>query len=93
MFEFVSGYPMIAMSIVMLLCAGAYHAYQFRLRPLLIPKHVIETLATEFRCDHGTEAADVVSNLIDRAQFRGDPFEQGRLKRVLKHILVNSSST
>ena len=86
MFQLVSDHPMIAVSIFMFVSFVAYHEYQLRFRPLFISKSEIETLAAEFIQDHGENAADVVSSLIERAEFRIDPFEQGQWRRVLKHI-------
>ena len=86
MFQLVADHPMITMSIVVLGCVAAYHEYQLRFRPLFISKSEIETLAAEFIQDHGENAADVVSSLIERAEFRVDLFEQGQWRRVLKHI-------
>ena len=86
MFQLVTDHPMITMSIVMCVSVATYHEYQLRFRPLFISKSEIETLTAEFIQDHGENAADVVSSLIERAEFRVDPFEQGQLRRVLKHI-------
>ena len=86
MFQFVADHPMIAISIIMFVSAGAYHEYQLRLKPLFISKSEIETLAAEFIEDHGENAADVVTNLIKRAELRVDPSEQGQWRRVLRHI-------
>ena len=87
MFQLVSDHPMIAVSIFMFVSFVAYHEYQLRFRPLFISKSEIETLAAEFIQDHGENAADVVSSLIERAEFRVDPFEQGQWRRVFKNIL------
>ena len=93
MFQFVADHPIIAMSIFMFVSAGAYHEYQLRLRPLFISKSEIETLAAELIASHGENAADVVSSLIERSEFRVDPFEQGQWRRVLKHIAESQPRT
>ena len=93
MVQLIVDHPTIAASIIVMLSVAANHEYELRLRPLFIPKSEIETLAATARRDHGADAAFVASILIDRAQIRIEPFEQGQWRRVLKYILKNQQNT
>jgi hypothetical protein len=93
MFSFAIDHPIIMMTASMFLAVGAYYEFQLRLRPLIIPYKEIESMAAELLTQHGSEAGYVASTLIDRAEHRVDPYEQGRWRRVLKFLEANNPSS
>ena len=86
MFHFLTDHPMITMLALMFLGSGAYYIYQVWLRPQLIPESEIAVMAEELLAQHGLEARNFVTTLMDRAERRVELFEQGRLRRVLNYL-------
>ena len=86
MFHFLTDHPKITLLALMFFGSGAYYEYQVWLRPLLIHESEIEGLAEELLAQHGHEAHNFVTTLMDRAERRVELFEQGRLRRVLNYL-------
>jgi hypothetical protein len=57
------------------------------IRPLLIPKAEIDRMADELRRSHPADPADAAFTEEVNAWYRSDTFEQGKWRRVRKHII------
>ena len=86
MFYLLIDHPMFCLLALMFLGSGAYYEDQAWLRPLLIPESEIAGMAEEILAQHGHEAHNFVTTLMDRAERRVELFEQGRLLRVLNYL-------
>ncbi len=68
--------------------AFLWHTYEFRVRPLFIPRHEIDWVVAEMlERDNPEEAAFIEEQA---AWYRSDTFEQGKWRRV-RQILRNRS--
>jgi len=60
--------------------------WQDSIRPRLIPRAEIDTLAAELLARHGPGAEEVASAEEEQAWRNSRPFEQGKWRRVRKRI-------
>lgn len=68
------------------LIAALHHAWQFRIRPLLIPAKEIRLLVDELVAEHGDRAEEVAFINEDRAWRYSDSMEQGKWRRVREEL-------
>lgn len=61
--------------------------WEGEIRPRLIPKEEIEELASGLVAKHGARAAEIAFIEEDRAWRYSHSFEQGKWRRVRRHIM------
>lgn len=65
---------------------AVWHAWDFRLRPLLIPKSKINAVVDELIAKHGPRAEEMAYVEEDRAWRYSDTYEQGKWRRVRREL-------
>ena len=71
---------------ILIAAVAAWHTWEFRLRPLLIPKAEIETTADRLIAKHGPDAEVAACAEEERAWHDADVCEQGRWRRVRREL-------
>lgn len=71
---------------ILVAAVAAWHAWEFRLRPLLIPKAEIDSIADRLIADHGPDAESAAYAEEERAWYDSDTYEQGRWRRVRREL-------
>mgnify|MGYP006921600374 CR=1 FL=1 len=71
---------------VMIVAAGLWHVWDFRIRPLIIPKTEIKAIADELIAKHGPRAEEIAYIEEDRAWRYCDTFQQGKWRRVRREL-------
>lgn len=85
-FDFIRSHPealALALLIVGVIC---WREWDFRIRPLFIPKEEINMLVDDLIVEHGPDAEDVARAYEEGAWHRCDTFDQGRLRRVRREL-------
>ena len=67
---------------VLIAAVAAWHAWEFHLRPLRIPKAEITAIADRLIAEHGSRAEEIAYSEEDRAWNDSDTYQQGRWRRV-----------
>ena len=72
----------------MLLIGGVvvWHGWEFRLKPLAIPKTEINAIVDELIAKHGPRAEEMAYAEEDRAWRYSDTYEQGKWRRVRREL-------
>jgi hypothetical protein len=85
-FDLIRAYP--AVPIIGLLIGGVavWHSWQFRLRPLLIPKGEVDAVVDRLIAEHGPRAEEMAYAEEDRAWHDSNVYEQGRWRRVRREL-------
>ncbi len=65
---------------------GLWHKWDFRVRPLFIPKSEIHAIVDGLIAQHGPDAEDWARGYEEDAGNRSDTFEQGRWRRVRREL-------
>jgi hypothetical protein len=65
---------------------AAWHAWEFHLRPLAIPKAEIVATADRLIAEHGPRAEEMAYSEEDRAWQESNTYEQGRWRRVRREL-------
>ena len=82
MLQAIAEHPLFTSIVLCLLGAGLVHEGQRWLLPNRIPTSEIETLANELIADFGPDAMDVAADHQERANWRSEPGEEGKWRRV-----------
>ncbi|WEX08936.1 hypothetical protein [Chelativorans sp. AA-79] len=84
--DFVRSYPAVPAFTVLIGGVAIWHVWDFRLRPLLIPKAEISALADELVAKYGPRAEEMAYAEEDRAWRYSDVYEQGKWRRVRREL-------
>ena len=85
-FDFVRSYPAIPALALLIGGVVVWHAWEFRLKPLAIPKAEINTIVDDLIAKHGPRAEEMAYIEEDRAWRYSDTFEQGKWRRVRREL-------
>ena len=72
--------------IAMIAAVGLWHAWEFRLKPLAIPKAKINAIVDDLIALHGPDAEEMAYIEEDRAWRYSDTYEQGKWRRVRREL-------
>lgn len=86
MVQFFIDYLPLVVFIAMIVAVGLWHAWDFRIRPLLIPKAKINAVVDGLIAQHGPRAEEVAYIEEDRAWRYSDTYEQGKWRRVRREL-------
>lgn len=84
--EFIRSYPAVPALAVLVGGVVVWHAWDFRLRPLFIPRAEINAIVDEFIAKHGPDAEEKAYAEEDRAWRYSNTFEQGKWRRVRREL-------
>lgn len=85
-FYFLSGHPALIAFALTVGVVIIWHVWDFRIRPLFIPKGVIMAQVDELIAKHGPDAEDVARWYEEGAWHRSDTYEQGQWRRVRREL-------
>lgn len=71
---------------ILVAAVAAWHEWEFRLRPLLIPKAEIEAMADRLIAKHGPDAESAAYAEEEHAWHDSNTCEQGRWRRVRREL-------
>ena len=81
-----SDYIPILVLLVLVVGIGLWHTWDFRIRPLFIPKVEINAIVDDLIAKHGPRAEEMAYIEEDRAWRYSDTFEQGKWRRVRREL-------
>lgn len=84
--DFVRSYPAVPVFAVLIGGVAIWHAWDFRLRPLFIPKAKINAIVDELITKYGPRAEEMTYVEEDRAWRYSDTYEQGKWRRVRREL-------
>lgn len=86
MLQALAQHPLSLSVVLCFLGAGLVHETQRWLLPKRIPTAQIEALADELLTDFGRDAMDIAADHQERANWRSEPGEEGKWRRVKRLI-------
>lgn len=84
--QFFIDYLPLVVFIAMIVAVGLWHALEFRLKPLAIPKAQINAIVDDLIAKHGSDAEDWARGYEEEAWNRSETFEQGKWRRVRREL-------
>lgn len=84
--EFIRVHPEALTLVLIIGGVVVWHAWEFRLRPLAIPKVEINAIVDELITKHGPDAEDWARGYEEEAWNRSNTFEQGKWRRVRREL-------
>lgn len=84
--DFIRSYPSVTALVVLIGGVVVWHAWEFRLRPLFIPKSEIKAVVDDLIAKHGPDAEEKAYAEEDRAWRYSDTYEQGKWRRVRREL-------
>lgn len=86
MTDFIRSHSEVLALVLLIIGVGLWHAWDFRIRPLFIPKSEIHAIVDDLIAQHGPDAEDWARGHEEDAWNRSDTFEQGRWRRVRREL-------
>ena len=84
--QFFIVYLPLVVVIAMIVAVGLWHAWEFRLKPLAIPKAKINAIVDDLIARHGPDAEDWARGYEEEQWYRSDTYEQGKWRRVRREL-------
>lgn len=84
--NFVSSHPVLTSLVVLIAGLASFEFWSFRIRPLFIPRAVIDVIADELIARYGPRAEEMAFIEEDRAWRYTDTYEQGKWRRVRREL-------
>lgn len=84
--DFIRSHPAILVLVMLIGGIATWHALDFRLRPLFIPKSEINAVVDELIAKYGPHAEEMAYVEEDRAWRYSDLYEQGKWRRVRREL-------
>lgn len=84
--DFVRSYPAVPAFAVLIGGVVIWHTWDFRLRPLFIPKTEINAVVDELIAQYGPRAEEMAYTEEDRAWRYSNTYEQGKWRRVRREL-------
>ncbi|NRG17578.1 hypothetical protein HPQ64_07745 [Rhizobiales bacterium] len=79
-------YPAVPAFVLLFGGVAVWHAWQFRLKPLAIPKAKINAIVDDLIAQHGPDAEDWARGYEEEQWYRSDTYEQGKWRRVRREL-------
>ena len=84
--DFLRTYPAVPVFAVLIGGVAIWQAWDFRLRPLFIPKAEINAMVDELIAKYGRRAEEMAYTEEDRAWRYSNTYEQGKWHRVRREL-------
>lgn len=84
--QFLSNYLPLVVFVSMIAAVAIWHEWEFRLRPLFIPKADINATVDDLIVKHGPRAEEMAYAEEDRAWRYSNTYEQGKWRRVRREL-------
>ncbi len=85
-FDFVHSYPAFLALVLLIGGVAVWHAWEFRLKPLTIPKAEINAIVDELIEKHGPDAEDWARRYEEDAWNKSDTYDQGKWRRIRREL-------
>lgn len=85
-FDFFLSHPVLIALVLLIGGVAVWHAWDFRLRPLFVPKTEVDAVVDELIAKHGSRAEKMACIEEDRAWRYSDTYEQGKWRRVRREL-------
>ncbi|MCD7059120.1 hypothetical protein [Pelagibacterium xiamenense] len=86
MLEFIRSYPAVPVLVVLVGGVAVWHVWEFRIRPLFIPKPEIDAVVDALIEKHGPDAEDWARGYEEEGWYRSDTYLQGKWRRVRREL-------
>lgn len=85
-FDFFRSHPEVLALVLLIVGVVGWHAWDFHIRPLFIPKIEINAIVDDLIAKHGPDAEDWARGYEEDAWNRSHTFEQGKWRRVRREL-------
>lgn len=84
--DFIESHPEVLALVLLIVGVAGWHTWEFRIRPLFIPKAEINAVVDQLISEYGSDAEDCARGYEEEAWNRSDTFEQGRWRRIRREL-------
>ncbi len=85
-FDFIRSHSEVLAFVLLIIGVALWHTWDFRIRPLFIPKAEINAIVDKLIAEHGPAAEDRARGYEEEAWSRSDTYEQGKWRRVRREL-------